>query len=217
MKLWLVVVLILLAPSFGYSQIQIANMVSVDLSGGLGETIPSPAFRNIFTLGDRIRFEHKLTLSTVNKIESGAGWYVGSNSDLLLFLTRKVFLDAGYDYRYRNGGRWVKTIEWAKLGGGLELPIQNTMVQLRGSFRKQIDYSGAVDNRQIGADFTYRMDLDKWRRWALRMELEPGIIKFDQIRIDRGFTQEGYYFENVRLAREMGFYYFISFGLVNKR
>lgn len=196
----LVLFFILLCPAHLFAQVAVtAGLTS---SANLGENYFSSAFKNSITLGgERLRFENNFTYDSSNKLESGAGWILKNGTSVILFLSENWFLETGVEYRYRDGGYWVKQVLYPKVGLGFEKRRKVIeILHLSGSIRKETWSINSI-NQILAFDFVVRNDyLPAGKKLGVRLEWTPGIIRF---------TQSG--------ERRTGFLSSAFFGFVYKR
>lgn len=191
---------LLVIPVVVNAQSQVSGQAGLASSFNLGESPNSAIYKGSFTWGERFRIEDSPIFNTADKLASHRGWYVANEIDALLFMGENIFVNTGFDYRYRNGGSWVKQVVYLKLGGGVEFDAKNGKNQIRAGFRKETFSINSL-NKVNAAYFLYRDDKPiHAQNWFLRMEVEPGLMR---------------YYEGPE--RRTGFYIDTYFGIAYKK
>ncbi len=209
MKLLIFVFLgLFLIPATLNAETQVSNLVGSALSVDLGESPYAPVFKNTVTWTKKelalnnFRIENNFVFNAANKLESNRGWFVVEGIDFLIPLKGSLFLDTGIDYRYRNGGNWVKQAVFSKLGGGLKFKTSETRLVFRKemfsvkfpndpSFFEFLPRPDQPFNNLSIIQFLYRLDQPLTKSWKLRVEYEPGFVRYTQ----SNQRQSGFYFD----------------------
>jgi hypothetical protein len=186
MQRLLLVVLILICPSFAVAENQVAVFGGILRPHKTGELSNAPIVIGEVAFGKELRLYSSFSYAWSKKIESYTGYVINGSSELVCFVDDHSFVDVGLSYTYRNGGPWVKQVGFFKFGIGREFvtkdvnPFGDT-IQIKIDLYKEVLSINSLNN-VVAAKLTLRDDIKMTKNGSafLRIQADYMTLWYDQ-------------------------------------